>query len=72
MCSFLQGFQQVRRSHDGIVLTLASITRLVVQVSRRYYFFYVRSIITLPYNENSQNVIKRNNLALIKHLDSNA
>ena len=40
--SSLQGFQQVRRSDDGIVLTLASIERLVVQVSGRYYLFYVR------------------------------
>ena len=42
ICSSLQGFQQVRRSHDGIVLTLASVARLVVQVSGRYYLFYVR------------------------------
>ena len=42
ICSSLQGFQQVRRSHDETVLTLASVARLVVQVSGRYYLFYVR------------------------------
>ena len=40
--SFLKGFQQVRRSHDGIVFALALVARLVVQVSGRYYLFYVR------------------------------
>ena len=39
--SSLQGFQQVRSSYDGIILTLALVARLVVQVSGRYYLFYV-------------------------------
>ena len=42
ICSYLQGFQQVRRSHEGIILTLALVARLVVQVSGRYYLFYAR------------------------------
>ena len=33
ICSSLQGSQQVRRSHDGIELTLASVARLVVRVN---------------------------------------
>ena len=41
ICSSLQSFQQVRRSHDGIILTLASIARIVMQASGRYYLFYV-------------------------------
>ena len=40
ICSSLQGFQQVRRSHDWIILTLASVARLVVQVNGKYYFFF--------------------------------
>ena len=33
ICSFVQGSQQVRRSHNGIELTLASVARLVVRVN---------------------------------------
>ena len=33
ICNSLKGFQQMRRSHDGIVLTLTLVARLVVQAS---------------------------------------
>ena len=58
ICSSLQGFQQVRRSYDGIVLTLTLVARLVVQVSGDIIFFMWYFIITLPSNENSQNSLK--------------
>ena len=37
--SSLQGFQQVRRLNDGIVLTLTLVSRLAMQASGRYYLF---------------------------------
>ena len=45
--SSLQGFKQVGRSHDEIILTLASIGRLVVQVSGRYYLFLCETPLSL-------------------------
>ena len=51
----------MRRSHDGIILTISPVARLVVQVRGRYYFFLffmLDSIITLPSNENSQISLK--------------
>ena len=60
----------MRVLNDGIILTLASNARLVMQVSGggNILFFYMYSIITLSSDENSQ--ISRLNLTLIKHLVS--
>ena len=41
ICKTLQGFQQVRRLHDEIILTLALVARLTIQGNERFYIFYV-------------------------------
>ena len=58
ICSSLQGFQQVRRSYDGIVLTLTLVARLVCKLVEGIIFFMWDSIITFPSNENSQILLK--------------